>query len=65
MGEVEWMELEDDSNAGTSVAFLMKLRQKHPGTVQNIRCRLSGTTHRAIVRRQCGSSGGHRGWDCG
>ena len=30
-GEVEWMELEGNSNAGTSVAFLMQLREKHPG----------------------------------
>ena len=30
-GEVEWMELEGNSNAGTSVAFLKQLRGKHPG----------------------------------
>ncbi len=28
-GEVEWMELEGNSNAGTSVAFLKQLREKH------------------------------------
>ena len=27
-GEVEWMELEGNSNAGTSAAFLMQLRQR-------------------------------------
>ena len=29
--EVEWMELEGNSNAGTSVAFLVQLRERHPG----------------------------------
>ena len=30
-GEVEWMELEGNSNSGTSVAFLTQLKEKHPG----------------------------------
>ncbi len=30
-GEVEWMELEGNSNSGTSVTFLEQLRRKHPG----------------------------------
>ena len=30
-GEVEWMELEGNSNSGTSVAFLEQLRGKHSG----------------------------------
>ena len=30
-GEVEWMELEGNSNAGTSEAFLRQLRERHPG----------------------------------
>ena len=30
-GEVEWMELEGNSNSGTSVAFLTQLRGKHSG----------------------------------
>ena len=30
-GEVEWMELEGNSNSGTSVDFLKQLRGKHPG----------------------------------
>ena len=29
-GEVEWMELEGNSNSGTSVAFLKQLREKTP-----------------------------------
>ena len=35
-GEVEWMELEGNSNNGTSVAFLEQLRGKHPGPLQVI-----------------------------
>ena len=33
-GEVEWMELEGNSNSGTSVAFLEQLREKHLGPLQ-------------------------------
>ena len=35
-GEVEWMELEGNSNAGTSAAFLDQLRQRHPGPLNVI-----------------------------
>ena len=35
-GEVEWMELEGNSNSATSVAFLTKLRGKHPGPMRVI-----------------------------
>ena len=35
-GEVEWMELEGNSNSGTSVAFLEQLRGKHSGPLQVI-----------------------------
>ena len=35
-GEVEWMELEGNSNAGTSAAFLMQLRQRHVGPLSVI-----------------------------
>ena len=35
-GEVEWMELEGNSNSGTSVAFLTQLREKHPGPLRVI-----------------------------
>ena len=30
-GEVEWMELEGNSNARTSAAFLTQLKERHPG----------------------------------
>ena len=30
-GEVEWMELEGNSNSGTSAAFMERLRQRHSG----------------------------------
>ena len=30
-GEVEWMDLEGNSNAGTSAAFLKQLRERHCG----------------------------------
>ena len=30
-GEVEWMELEGNSNSGTSAAFLRQLRERHSG----------------------------------
>ena len=35
-GEVEWMELEGNSNSGTSVAFLKQLRERHPGPLRVI-----------------------------
>ena len=35
-GEVEWSELEGNSNAGTSAAFLMQLRQRHVGPLNVI-----------------------------
>ncbi len=34
--EVEWMELEGNSNSGTSAAFLEQLREKHTGPLQVI-----------------------------
>ena len=33
-GEVEWMELEGNSNSGTSAAFLDRLRQRHSGPLE-------------------------------
>ena len=33
-GEVEWLELEGNSNRGTSVAFLTQLKEKHPGPLR-------------------------------
>ena len=35
-GEVEWMELEGNSNSETSAAFLDRLRQRHPGPLDVI-----------------------------
>ena len=35
-GEVEWMELEGNSNSGTSAAFLEQLRQKRSGPLDVI-----------------------------
>ncbi len=35
-GEVEWMELEGNSNSGTSTAFLEQLGEKHPGPLNVI-----------------------------
>ena len=35
-GEVEWMELEGNSNSETSVAFLGQLGERHPGPLQVI-----------------------------
>ena len=35
-GEVEWMELEGNSNSGTSAAFLEQLRQRHSGPLNAI-----------------------------
>ena len=33
---VEWMELDGNSNSGTSVAFLKQLKEKHPGPLKVI-----------------------------
>ena len=35
-GEVEWMDLEGNSNSGTSAAFLERLRQMHSGPLNVI-----------------------------
>ena len=35
-GEVEWLELEGNSNSGASVAFLKQLKEKHPGPMKVI-----------------------------
>ena len=35
-GEVEWMEMEGNSNSGTSVAFLKQLRERHDGRLSVI-----------------------------
>ena len=56
-GEVEWMELEGNSNSGTSVAFLTQLKEKHPGPL-----RVSWDNARPIVGRRCGSTSGRLNW---
>ena len=35
-GEVEWMEIEGNSNSGTSAVFLGQLRERHPGPLSVI-----------------------------
>ena len=36
-GEVEWMDLEGNSNSQTSTAFLTQLRERHTGPLNVIR----------------------------
>ena len=55
-GEVEWMELEGNSNSGTSVTFLMQLREKRPGPLRVIWD--NAPAHRgAAVREYLGTLG--------
>ena len=49
-GEVEWMELEGNSNAGTSEAFLRQLRERHPGPLNVIWD--NAPAHRGEVMRE-------------
>ena len=50
-GEVEWMELEGNSNAGTSAAFLAQLRKRHPGPLNVIWD--NAPAHRGEAVREC------------
>ena len=50
-GEVEWMELEGNSNSGISSAFLMQLRGKHPGPLKVIWD--NAPAHRGEAVREC------------
>ena len=59
-GEVEWMELEGNSNSGTSAAFLEQLRQKHSGPLDVI-----WTTRRRTVASRCVNTCGRLAWACG
>ena len=59
-GDVEWMELEGNSNSGTSVAFLEQLREKHPRPLQVI-----WDNARPIVVRRCGNICGRPDLTCG
>ena len=54
-GEVEWMELEGNSNSGTSVDFLTQLRGKHPGPLKVIWD--NAPAHRGAVREYLGTPG--------
>ena len=50
-GEVEWMELEGNSNAGTSAAFLMQLRERYSGPLKVIWD--NAPAHRGEAVREC------------
>ena len=52
------MELEGNSNSGTSVAFLTKLKEKHPGPLRVIWD--NAPAHRGEAR--CGSTSGRLSW---
>ena len=55
-GEAEWMELEGNSNSGTSVSFLMQLMEKRPGPLRVIWD--NAPAHRgAAVREYLGTLG--------
>ena len=57
-GEVEWMELEGNSNSETSVVFLRQLRERRPGHLNVIWD--NAPAHRG---ERCGSTFRHPG--CG
>ena len=50
-GEVEWMELEGNSNSGTSAAFLEQLRERHSGRLNVIWD--NAPAHRGEAVREC------------
>ena len=50
-GEVEWMELEGNSNSGTSAAFLMQLRERYSGPLKVIWD--NAPAHRGEAVREC------------
>ena len=60
-GEVEWMELEGNSNSGTSAVFLSQLRERHAGAVERDLGQRSGAPRRG----RAGSISGRRDWACG
>ena len=55
-GEVEWMELEGNSNSGTSVDFLMHLRERYSGPLKVIWD--NTPAHRGEAVRECLSTPG-------
>ena len=58
--EVEWMELEGNSNGGTSTAFLKQLREGRPGPLNVV-----WETPRRTAARRCGSACGRQDWGSG
>ena len=56
-GEVEWMELEGNSNSGTSAAFLMQPMGRYSGPLKVI-----WGMPQPIVARRCGSICGGLAW---
>ena len=61
-GEVEWMELEGNSNAVTSAAFLLQLRERHSGPLQVIWDNAPAHRGAAPSRSTCGRLGWRCGW---
>ena len=59
-GEVEWMELEGNSNSGTSAAFLGQLRERHSGRLNVIWD--NAPAHRGEAVRNISR---RRAWGCG
>ena len=59
-GEVEWMELEGNSNAVTSAAFLLQLRERHSGPLNVI-----WDNARRTAARPSWSTCGRLDWRCG
>ena len=56
-GEVDWMELDGNSNSGTSVAFLRQRRERNSGPLNVI-----WDNAPAIMGRRCGSTCGRLAW---
>ena len=51
-GEVEWTELEGNSNSGTSAVFLAQLRERHPGPLNVIWDNARWSAHRGEAVRE-------------
>ena len=56
-GEVEWMDLDDNSNSGTSAAFLEQLRDRHPGPLSVSCCNIGEMARKVAVK--CAITGCH------
>ena len=64
-GEMEWMELEGNSNSGTSVAFQEQLRGKHSGPLQVIWDNAPAPSTSSGMARRGGNICGHQDLTCG